>query len=153
MKRTRQIALLLLLAAVAVGPGWAQQGKVYRDGNSWVGEVTGTLPAARTVRVTTVMGSVRVQGGARADIGYTVKKRAYASSESAARREFERFRVNATRSADAAVVLGESDEHSFRRFSVDFALDVPQNIDARVDTRGGGISVRGISGRADLSSG
>ncbi len=153
MKRTSQIAMLLLLAALAVGPAWAQQSKVYRDGNGWVEEITGTLPAAKTVRVTTLMGTVRVQGGARSDIGYVVKKRSYASSESAARREFERFRVNASRTGDAAVIVGESDEHSFRRFSVDFALDVPPNVDARVDTQGGSVSVRGINGRADLNSG
>lgn len=154
MRTRSQIAALLLLAAVAVGPAWSQQSKVYREGNAWVEEIAGTVPNARNVRVSAAMGSVRVQGGTRSDIAYVVRKRSYASSEDAARREFERFRVSANRSADAAVIMGESDTRNFHRFSVDFALDVPRNLDsAKVDTRGGSIAVRNIAGRADLTSG
>ncbi|HEY4973358.1 MAG TPA: hypothetical protein VII41_07095, partial [Steroidobacteraceae bacterium] len=52
-------AAALLAMAVAV-PLWAQQSRVYRDGNSWVEEITGTLPASRQVRITTDVGSVQV---------------------------------------------------------------------------------------------
>ncbi len=154
MKNRSQIAALLLGLAVAVGPLWGQQGNIHREGNAWVEEITGTIPAAKSVRVTAAMGSVRIQGSDRSDIAYTVRKRSYASSEEAARREFERFRVTANRSGDTAVITGESDEHNFRRFSAEFRVDTPRNLDfAKVDTRGGSVSVQSITGRADVTSG
>ncbi len=154
MKRMSQIAMLLLLAVVAVGPVWGQQSKVYREGNNWVEEITGTIPAAKMLRVTAAMGSVRVEGADRTDIAYVVKKRSYAGSESDARREFERFRVSASRSGDTAVISGESDEQSFRRFSAEFTVTAPRTVDAvRVDTKGGSITARSLAGRVDLTSG
>ena len=43
-------------------PVWAQQSRIYRDGTSWVEEISGTLPATRQVRIITDLGSVQVQG-------------------------------------------------------------------------------------------
>ena len=41
----------------------AQQSRVYREGGNWTQEITGTLAAARNLRVKVDMGSVRVEGG------------------------------------------------------------------------------------------
>ena len=64
--------------------------KVYRDGNSWVEETTGTLPAGREVRVNTDMGSVQVQGNS-PNVTYVIRKRSFAPTEEAARRQFEQL--------------------------------------------------------------
>ena len=58
MKRNRQFAMVVALATLAWLPLAAQSSKIYRDGNGWVEEISGTLPAARTVRVHTEMGSI-----------------------------------------------------------------------------------------------
>lgn len=154
MTTKRQIAMLLLLAAVAVGPAWGQETRVYREGGAWVQEVKGTLAVARNLRVKATLGSVRVQGGSAAKIVYVVKKRSFAGSESVARREFERFRISANRRGDVATIAGDSNERSFRRFSVEFAIDVPASLDSvRIDTRGGTVNARNLAGRVDVSSG
>ncbi len=154
VKTRSQIAVLLLLAAVAVGPAFGQQSRVYRERNSWVEETTGTIPAAKSLKVIAAMGSIKVQGGARSDVAYVVKKRSYAASEEAARREFERFRVAGSRSGDTAMITGESEQRSFHRFSAEFSVETPRNMEfVRLDTRGGGVSVRGVAGRVELSTG
>ncbi len=154
MKKKSQTAMLLLLTVIAVGPVWAQQSKIYREGSSWVEEITGTLPAARSLRVTAAMGAVRVEGGDRSDVAYMVKKRSYAGSEDAARSEFERFRVSASRSGDTAVIQGDSEGHAFRRFSAEFTINVPRSLEAvKVGTKGGSVSARNVAGRVELVSG
>ena len=89
MKSFRQFAavLMMLSAALCAVAQERSEGerRIFREGNSWVEEVTGTLPAARSVRVETDMGSVRVQGGSQANITYVVRKRVYQRSEEAAR--------------------------------------------------------------------
>src|SRR5258706_14615302 len=97
--------MMALLLGVSLGSAAQQgadrsargQGRIYREGNSWVEEITGTLPAARTLRVDSEVGSLRVQGGAGSGFTYVVKKRAFTGSEDAARREFDSFRINAAR--------------------------------------------------------
>ena len=66
-----------LLMAVAI-PLCAQTPRVFRDGNSWVEETTGTLPAGREFRAFTDMGSVQVQGSG-TQVSYVVRKRSYAN--------------------------------------------------------------------------
>ncbi|HSB74204.1 MAG TPA: hypothetical protein VLC12_01065, partial [Terriglobales bacterium] len=152
MKLTSKLAILLLLAsAVAV----AQQSRIYRQGNGWVEEVSGSLPAARNLRVSAQLGSVQVQGGPQQQvINYVVRKRAYTSSEQEARRQFEQYRVIASSRADGAVLEGQHQGGRARRFSVDFSLQVPQSLEAaKVETDGGSVSVNDIAGRVDASSG
>src|SRR5438045_5000931 len=80
--------LLTVLASLAL----SQEPRVYREGGNWVQEITGTLSAARTLRVKVDMGSVRVEGGSQPGISYVIHNRAYTSSEQQARREFESYK-------------------------------------------------------------
>src|ERR1019366_3160849 len=99
-------ALVLLLAGVA----GAQATRVYRDGQSWVEESSGTLPASRALRVNAPLGSVKVEGGG-SGLRWTVRKRFFASSEEEAKRQFARFRVNASRNAEGAILEVNDESH------------------------------------------
>src|SRR5215813_6197312 len=97
---------MLMLATVGV----AQQdsaSKVYRDGNSWVEEITGSMPASRYIKVHTNIGNVSVTGSQQGNITYTIRKRLTGYSEQSARHNFENLRVIANRQGEAAFFAGE----------------------------------------------
>ena len=57
-RRWSNSALALFMAlAIPVG---AQNARIFREGNSWVEETTGNLPAGREFRAFTELGSVQV---------------------------------------------------------------------------------------------
>src|SRR5215469_12274912 len=102
MKKHVQLASLFLaasLAAVAQDSGT----RVFRENGQWIEETTGTLIAVKTVKVKTSSGAIAVNGTPQNNITYTVRKRARASSEEAARREFANLRFTAYDSADTAL--------------------------------------------------
>ncbi len=151
VKTLSKIVVLMLLASLAAV---AQQSRVYREGNSWVQEITGSLPAARSLRVSAQMGSVHVQGGPQQSVNYIVRVRAYTSSEQEARRQFQQYQVEAAKRGDLAVIEGRYQGGKARHFSADFSLQVPQSLEAaKVETDGGSVSVSDIAGRVDASSG
>ena len=157
MKTFRQFAaaLLVLSAALCAVAQERSEGerRIFREGNSWIEEVTGTLPAARNVRVETDMGSVRVHGATQQNITYVVRKRVYQHGEDAARRELENFRISGTRQGDTAVLQGEWNNRGSRRAGADFNITVPQNLElVKVETRGGSVDVNNIAGRADAET-
>ena len=90
---------ITLVVALAIPLG-AQTTRVFRDGNSWVEETTGSLPAGRELRAYTDLGSVQVQGSS-SDVAYTIRKRTLADTEETARRQFEQLRFTASRMGDA----------------------------------------------------
>ena len=154
MKRKQQIAAVMALALSVALPLAAQTSKFYRDSNGWVEEVTGTLPGARSLRVNTDSGSVNVQGGTQKDITYTIRKRIYTSSEESGRRYLEHFKVSASKRGDQAVFEGSWEGGSARKFSADFDIQVPRELElARVNTDGGSINVKNLAGRVDAESG
>jgi DUF4097 and DUF4098 domain-containing protein YvlB len=125
---------------------------IYREGNAWVQQTTGSLPGAKTIKVSTDAGSVRVVGGEQQNITYTLRKRAWGGSEEAARRRFEQFKINAWVAADAAIFRGQCETTSGRT-SVDFDIQVPRNTNVvLVRTNGGSVTVNNISGRTDLQT-
>jgi DUF4097 and DUF4098 domain-containing protein YvlB len=127
-------------------PLWAQSSKVFRDGNSWVEETTGVLTAGRELRVVTELGSVQVQGDS-AQASYTVRKRSYADTEEAARRQFEKLRVSGIRAGEAVVVEGRLAGHNLNRMTAEFVVQVPRATPVvKVETRVGSLSVRSITG-------
>src|SRR5437588_5130226 len=153
MQRIRQLAcvLLALAASAAAQTATSNATRVYRDGNAWVEEITGTLPAARTVRVNTQVGSVHVVGSAQPSVTYTIRKRVFYGSEEAARREMQNITVTAVRQGDTAVFEGEWIEARNHRGSVDFNINVPRDLElVKIDTSGGGIGVNNIAGRLDV---
>jgi len=142
------------IVVIAALPLVAQQSRVYRDGSTWVEEITGSIPAARNLRVQTEAGTVRVQGGQQGQINYIIRKRAYTSSEEAARQQFEAFKVNAAKRADTAWMEGDWQGHSARKFSAEFSLQVPRETElVRLETSGGALTVTNISGRVEAQSG
>ncbi len=132
--------------ALAVSlPLLAEQVRIYQDGNTWVEETTGTLPAAHDLRVNTDVGSIDVRGRARG-IMYTVRKRVAAPSKDEAEREFKRMKVSAAKVGDQAVVEGRSLQADVTRFTADISLQVPYDL-RRVwlSTGGGAMKVSSLA--------
>ena len=164
MKRFVQIGALLVLLSLS---GFADQAmdlgvgsetpagsssNIYREGNAWVQQITGTLPSARLIKVSTDAGSVRVSGSDRGDIAFTMRKKVYTGSEESARRRFEAFKVSAATVGEAAVFRGDC-EGSTGRTSIDFDIQVPRGVQVVfVRTNGGSVGVNNVNGRADLQT-
>jgi len=140
--RWKTAALVTLAVTV---PLWAQQSRVYRDGSSWVEEITGTLPAAREVRVSTDLGSVKVQGNSQ-HISFTIRKRAYAASEQLARRQFEQMRISSGKSGETDFIEGRLTNRNLNQFSAEFTVQVPRELElVKVETRGGALGFNSIA--------
>ena len=153
MKQAIKVASIAVSVAALASLALCQEGRVYREGNNWVQEMTGTLGTAKNLRVKLASGSVKVQGGSQAGITYVIHRRAYTSSEQQARREFESYRVNTSVKGDTAWMVAESGGRD-RRCSDDFVINVPRNLDsAKIETGGGNVNATGIAGRVELSSG
>jgi DUF4097 and DUF4098 domain-containing protein YvlB len=132
----------------------AQEARVYRDGGNWARDITGTLAAAKNIRIKVDMGSVRVAGGSQSGISYMVRNRAYTSSEESARREFDSYKVSAYVRGDTAWIVAEWQGGRPHRFSGEFTVNVPRDTDAvKLETDGGSVSTTGIVGRVDAQSG
>ncbi len=134
------------MAAVAAAlPLWAQQSRIYRDGNAWVEEVTGTLPAGRQVTVNTDMGDVQVQGNSQA-CSYVVRKRAYVPSQEAAKKQFEQFRFNAVRTGEVDTLEGKLTNRNMTRFGVELVVQVPRSLDVmKVETGMGSLGLSSLN--------
>ncbi|HEV2728892.1 MAG TPA: hypothetical protein VGV15_02575 [Terriglobales bacterium] len=142
-------ASLLLLLPLAS----AQQARVYREGGSWAQEITGSLAAAKNLRVKVDVGTVRVQGGSQSAINYVIHNRSYSGSEEKARREFDSYKISTYVRGDTAWIVGDFQGGS-HRFSSEFSINVPRNMDwVKVETDGGSVTTTAISGRVDATSG
>jgi DUF4097 and DUF4098 domain-containing protein YvlB len=157
VKRTPKFALLAATIVIAAVPVLAQtsnsSSRIFRDGNSWVEEITGSIPAPDSLRITTEMGSITVQGGTQKDAAYTIRKRVHSGTEEAARRDLAGFRVSAAKRGEAAIIEGNV-ERPAKRLSVDFQVQVPRDLQqVRTETEGGSLSLHNLSGRATAHSG
>jgi len=154
LKPIKQFAAVVVMVALAAAvPALAQQSRMYREGNAWVEEVTGTITDARQLKVQTDVGSVQVQGGTQNEIQYVIKKRSYTGSEEEARRNFERFKISATRRGDMAMFEGDSEGRS-HKFNADFSFTVPRELSAvKIETDGGSVNVRNITGTVSTQTG
>lgn len=152
MKRVLQLASILLTALASLA--LAQETRVYREGGNWIQEITGTLGATRTLRVKVDVGSVRVEGGSQPGISYVIHSRAYTSSEQQARREFDSYKLSAYSKGDTAWIVGDWQGGRSRKFSGDFVITVPRNLElAKIETDGGSVKATGIAGRTQIQSG
>jgi DUF4097 and DUF4098 domain-containing protein YvlB len=137
-------ATAALLAMAVALPLWAQQSRVYRDGNSWVEEITGTLPASRQVRITTDLGSVQVRGSS-PRLTYIIRKRSYAPSQEAARRQFEQMHISTIKNAEGDFIEGRLATRNLNRFSAEFLVQIPRELEmVRVETRSGALDFSSI---------
>ncbi len=154
MKPINQFAAVVVLAALAAAvPALAQQSRMYREGNAWVEEVTGTIADARQLKVQTDVGSVQVQGGTQNETQYVIKKRSYTGSEEDARRSFEHFKITATRRGDMAMFEGNSEGRN-HKFNADFSFTVPRDLSTvKIETEGGAVNVRNIVGAVSTQTG
>ena len=152
MKKNVQFAALIFAASIAA-VAQTSNSKIFRLSNGeWVEQSTGTLPAKKTIKVTTTAGPIHLTGGQQNDITYTVSKHVRAGSEESARREFARLRFNVSSSGDVALLHGECDNES--RGYVGFDLNVPaQTAFAKLETSGGAVSANNIAGKLHATTG
>jgi DUF4097 and DUF4098 domain-containing protein YvlB len=143
-------AVLLLTAALAV----AQDSGVHREGGKWVQQTSGSLAGAKNLRVKVDAGSVRIEGGSQQGITYAVQTLAYNSSEERARRQLENYKISAYVRGDTAWIVGEWEGGHVQRFSGEFQVNVPRDIESvKVETEGGSVSASGIAGQVDAETG
>lgn len=153
MKHAIKFAGLAVTVAALASLALCQEPRVYREGGNWVQETSGSLGAAKNLRVKLAGGSVKVQGGSQAGITYVIHRRAYTSSEQQARRQFESYKLNASVRGDTAWIVSEYGGHE-SRCSDDLIVNVPRNMDsARIETGGGNVAATAIAGRVELTSG
>jgi hypothetical protein len=147
---TKIVAALLVLTPLL----YAQETRVYRDGANWTREITGSLPAARNLQIRVDIGSVRIEGGSQQGISYVIRNRAHTSSEESARHQFDLYKINASLRGDTAWIVGECHGTDSHKFSGEFVIKVPRDMDSvKVETEGGGVVATGIGGRFDTHSG
>jgi hypothetical protein len=158
LKKSVQVAIIMLASAVA-GSAWAQtlhtdlsgniDSRIYREGDKWVEEITGTLAGARNLKVITDMGSVTVVGANQPNVTFVIKKRTHKGGEETARKLFQEFAINVGRKADTVYVAGEwQGSRKMRYLSTDFTLTVPRELAmAKVETSGGSVSLRDLAGQ------
>src|SRR2546430_4100896 len=145
---------MLLIMLMPLATAQQPQTRVFRDGGNWAQEITGSLTAARNLKVKVDVGSVRVEGGTQQAINYVIHTRAYTSSEQKARREFDSYKISAYVRGDTAFLVAEWEGNSPRKFTGDFVVKVPRNIDSvKIETDGGSVTGTGIAGRMDATSG
>ncbi len=154
MKRSPRFAGLLCVLAALAPLALAQEIHVSREGGAWGQEITGTLAAVKNLRVKVDMGSVVVHGGQQQGINYVVHTRSYTSSEQDARRQFESFKISAYVKGDTAWIVGDWQGGRPRKFSGEFAINVPREIGlVKIETAGGNIDTTGVVGRVEAESG
>jgi len=138
------LCLSVLLFAIAL-PLCAQQPRIYREGNTWVEEVAGTLPAARELRVNTDIGSVEVQGNS-PRITYIVRKRSYLPSPEAAKRQFDHLRISVGKVGESDAIEGKLTTKDIVRFGAEFIVQVPRDLNVvKVQTRTGSLTFGSIA--------
>lgn len=145
------VCVSLLMFALAL-PVRAQQ-RIYRDGNSWVEEMTGTLPTVHELRVMTDLGSVQVQGNA-PRVSYLIRKRSYAPTEELARKQFEQMHISAIRNGDSDMIEGKIPAKYLNRFGAEFIVQVPREVNAvKVQTRNGSLAFSSIGATIEANTG
>ena len=149
MKRSPQFVGLLCVLAALAPLALAQE----THSGSSSQAMSGTLAAARNVRVKVDMGSVIVHGGQQPGISYVVHGRSYSSDEDT-RRQFGSFKINSYVRGDTAWIIGEWEGRRPRKFSGEFVIDIPRDTAlVKIETGGGGVEVKGITGSVAIESG
>jgi hypothetical protein len=143
------VGWLALLAPFAV----AQDTNASHGSDAWSQASSGTLAAAKNVRVKVDMGSVVVRGGQQQGISYAVHSHS-SQSDRDARRQYGSFKISSYVRGDTAWIVGEWEGGRPRKFSGEFAVDLPRDTESvRIETGGGGVEAKGIAGRVDIETG
>ena len=150
----KQLSKLVAVLFIALPLASAQQGRIYGDGGNWTQEITGSLAMVKNLKLKVDVGSVRVEGGSQQNISYVVRNHSYSGSEDRARREFDSYKISAYVHGDTAWIVGDWQGGRSHKFSADFVINVPREMDeVKVETEGGSVSTTGITGRVDAESG
>ncbi|MGH9510606.1 MAG: DUF4097 family beta strand repeat-containing protein [Terriglobales bacterium] len=152
LNRLTKIAAVLLVVTPLL---YAQETRIYQDGANWTREMTGSLPAARNLHIRVDIGSVRIEGGgSQQGISYSIRNRAHTPSEEAARRQFDLYKITASLRGDTAWIVGECHGTDAHKFSGEFVVKVPRDMDSiKVETEGGSVVATSVNGRFDTESG
>jgi hypothetical protein len=157
MKNRQRLVRYVVTAALLVSGTaalMAQQSRVYKEGNAWVEETTGTLPGAKNLTVKMDVGSVTVQGGNQQGITYTLHKRSSAGNEATARRELQAFRFSATSGSEGAVLRGDLQARTPGRMVAELTVQVPRGIElVKTQTSAGNQTVHAVAGRVVADTG
>ena len=154
MKRLPHFVAVVLTLALRAPLGLTQETHVSREGGAWSQEVTGSLAAVKNLRVKVDVGSVNVRGGQQQAINYDIHTHSYTSSEQDARRQFDSYKISAYVRGDTAWIVADWQGGRPRKFSGEFTLNVPRDMEGvKVETAGGSIEAAGLSGRVDAESG
>lgn len=155
MKRSPQFVGLLGVLAMLAPLALAQETHISRDGSgSWSQEVSGSLAAAKILRVKVDSGAVIVKGGSHPGISYVVHTRSYNSSEQDARREFDAYKLSAYVRGDTAWIVGDWQGRRPHKFSGEFSINIPREMAlVKIETEGGNIDTTGVAGRVEAESG
>jgi DUF4097 and DUF4098 domain-containing protein YvlB len=169
LKRSPQFVGLLGVLAIVMPLALAQETHVTQENGAWTQVSSGSLSAAKNIRVRVDMGSVVVHGSKQAGIDYSLHLQSAGSSEQDAKREFEGYKLTTYVRGDTAWVVGEwRGTHSVHagsvrmsissgpghKFSGEFVINVPRETESlRVETGGGGVETTGVAGRVDIQTG
>ena len=156
------LALLMLLLAL---PALAEQQRFYRDGNSWVQEISGPLNNEKRVQVSRFVGSVRVVAGAdnpsKATAGsssgtpgsgsYVVRLRSDEPQEKEAQKQLAGCRFAILRRSGTFAIQSVGPPNFAMR--PELIIQLPSSADAvHVDTLAGKITVQGTVNHLDVQT-
>jgi DUF4097 and DUF4098 domain-containing protein YvlB len=156
----------MIAAALAVAPAaFAQslgcdQGdchgnvKSYKDGSVWVQELTGSLDAGHSLKISSDGGAIVVSGNSsQKNVTYAIRKRSYrSSSQEQAARDWNNFQVKVFRRGDTVYVEGNCREESRGcRVSADFNLVIPRDSTwVKAETKGGSVTITNLGGKVQV---
>ncbi|HEY1657049.1 MAG TPA: DUF4097 family beta strand repeat-containing protein [Candidatus Sulfotelmatobacter sp.] len=122
-----------------------------QDTSSWSQATSGTLAAARNIRVKLDMGSVVLRGGGQSNISYSMQGHSDSDHDG---RQGNGLRVNAYVRGDTAWIIGEWQGGHPRRFSGEFEVNIPHDTAfVKIETGGGAVRATGVAGRVEIASG
>ncbi len=168
MKRSPQIVGLLGVLAALLPLAFAQETHISHDNGTWTQVSSGSLSAARNVKIRVDMGAVVVHGSSQSGIDYALHMQSPGTSEEEAKHQFEGYKVTTYIHGDTAWVIGEwQGTHSMHvgsarvsistgshKFSGQFVVNLPRNTESlKVETGGGAVETTGVAGRVDIQSG
>jgi len=152
MKKHFQLATLFLAAGLAAA-AQNSDSRIYRSGNGkeWIQEVHGTLPTARIVKVSSTAGAIHVLGAAQNNVTYMAREHVRAGSEESARRAFSRLHFS---SGSGEISWLKAECNGSDQGYIDFDIQLPaQTANVMLETEGGAVSARNISGRVEANTG
>jgi DUF4097 and DUF4098 domain-containing protein YvlB len=152
LKQFAKFGILMVLLTPAL---IAQQNRVYSDNGGWVREANGTVAASRNLSVAVDFGAVRVEGGPQSDVSYTFHGRYSTSSEEKGRRSLDAYKISAFVRGDTTYVTADWQGRGEPNWCTgEFVINVPRNVElAKVETKGGSVSVAHLNGRLEAESG